>query len=430
MDAESLQNMGFETRMIHGGSAPDIATGARQVPIYQTSSYVFKDPDHAARLFNLQELGYIYSRLTNPTVNALQERLALLEKCVACACTSSGHAAQILAMLPLMGPGLNIIASKKLYGGTFTQFTQTIKKFGWQAKLVDCDNESDVKNAIDESTRAIFCESIANPGGVITDMEMLSKIAHDAMIPLIVDNTMATPYLCNPVDFGADIVVHSTTKFISGNGTAMGGAVCDSGNFDWKKSGKFPTLCEPNEAYHDTVFVESFGNLAYIFHCIAVGLRDLGACLSPQNAFYTLLGLETLSLRMERHCENALKVAEFLHQHPKVNKVSYAGLTHDPYYKNHQKYCPKGAGAVFTVSLKTGFDGAIEFIQALDLFSLLANIGDAKSLIIHPASTTHRQLSQADRDSAGAHDDVIRLSIGIESVDDIIADLEKGLSTI
>src|SRR5690606_21535821 len=333
---------GFDTLQIHAGARPDPATGARQVPIYQTTAFVFRDADHAAALFNLQEVGYIYSRLTNPTVSALAERIATLEGGVGGVCCSSGHAAQIMALFPLMGPGRNIVVSTRLYGGTVTQFSQTIKRFGWSAKFVDTDDLAAVAAAIDENTRAIFCESIANPGGYVTDIPALAAVADKAGVPLIVDNTSATPWLCRPIEMGATLVVHSTTKYLTGNGTVTGGAIVDSGKFDWSASDKFPSLSAPEPAYHGLKFHETFGPLAYTFHSIAIGLRDLGMTMNPQAAHYTLLGIETLSLRMERHVANARKVAEWLETDPRVEFVTYAGLPSSPYHDRAKKICPKG----------------------------------------------------------------------------------------
>jgi len=420
--------LGFETRMIHAGAAPDPATGARQTPIYQTSSFVFKDAAHAARLFSLQEVGYIYSRLTNPTVGALQERCASLEGGVGAVATSSGHAAQILALFPLMSPGKNIVAANKLYGGSINQFSNAFKRFGWEVKFVDSDDLDAVKAAIDDDTRALFCESLANPGGVVTDIEGWAAIASGAGVPLIVDNTMATPALCRPIEHGATIVVNSTTKFLSGNGTSIGGMVIDSGNFDWSSSDKFPSLSEPAPEYNGIKFHEALGPMAFTFFGIAVGLRDLGAAQTPQNAFYTLLGIETLSLRMQRHSENALKVAKHLEGHSAVDYVSYAGLDSSPYNAASKKYLPSGAGAVFTVGLKGGYDAGVGLVDNLQLFSHLANIGDSRSLIIHSASTTHSQLSDADKTAAGAGPEVVRLSIGLENAEDLIADLDQALA--
>ena len=419
---------GFDTLQIHAGARPDPATGARQVPIYQSTAYVFKDADHAAALFNLQEVGYIYSRLTNPTVAALGERIAALETGAGAVCCSSGHAAQIMALFPIMAPGRNVIASTRLYGGTVTQFSQTIKRFGWSAKFVDFDDLDAVKAAIDDDTRAIFCESIANPGGYITDLDAISAISDDAGIPLIVDNTSATPYLCRPIEHGATLVVHSTTKYLTGNGTVTGGCVVDSGDFDWSASDKFPSMSAPEPAYHGLKFHETFGELAFTFHSIAIGLRDLGMTMNPQAAHYTLMGIATFSLRMDRHVENAEKVATWLEGHDAVEAVTYAGLKSSPYYDRVAKICPRGAGALFTVALKGGYDACIKLVDSLELFSHVANLGDARSLIIHSASTTHRQLTTEQQEAAGASPNVVRVSIGIEDVDDLIADLDRALT--
>jgi O-acetylhomoserine (thiol)-lyase len=419
---------GFDTLQIHAGSRPDPATGARQTPIYQTTAYVFRDADHAAALFNLQEVGYIYSRLTNPTVAVLQERIATLEGGVGAVCCSSGHAAQIMALFPLMAPGRNVVASTRLYGGTVTQFSQTIKRFGWSAKFVDFDDLDAVKAAIDDDTRAVFCESIANPGGYITDLDAISAIADAAGVPLIVDNTSATPYLCRPIEHGATLVVHSTTKYLTGNGTVTGGAIVDSGKFDWSASDKFPSLSAPEPAYHGLKFHETFGPLAFTFHGIAIGLRDLGMTMNPQAAHYTLMGIETLSLRMQRHVENAVTVASWLETHPAVDYVTYAGLPSSPYNHRVASICPKGAGGLFTVALKGGYDACVKFVDSLELFSHVANLGDTRSLVIHSASTTHRQLSEAQQVAAGAGPNVVRISIGIENADDLIADLDQALN--
>ncbi|GGL69934.1 O-acetylhomoserine aminocarboxypropyltransferase/cysteine synthase family protein [Wenxinia marina] len=422
-----MTQYGFDTLQIHAGARPDPATGARQTPIYQTTAYVFRDADHAAALFNLQEVGFIYSRLTNPTVAVLQERIATLEGGQGAVCCSSGHAAQIMALFPLMAPGRNIVASTRLYGGTVTQFSNTIKRFGWSATFVDTDDLDAVKAAIDDDTRAIFCESIANPGGYISDLPALAKIADEAGIPLIVDNTSATPYLCRPIEHGATLVVHSTTKYLTGNGTVTGGCIVDSGKFDWSASGKFPSLSEPESAYHGLKFHETFGPLAYTFHGIAIGLRDLGMTMNPQAAHYTLMGIETLSLRMERHVANAVKVAQWLEGHDAVEAVTYAGLDSSPYKSRMGTICPKGAGALFTVALKGGYDACVRLVDSLELFSHVANLGDTRSLVIHSASTTHRQLTEEQQVKAGAAPDVVRLSIGIEDADDLIADLSQAL---
>ena len=419
---------GIETLAVHAGAAPDPHTGARQTPIYQTTSYVFEDADHAASLFNLQLPGFIYSRLTNPTVSVLEERVAALEGGRGGTATASGHAAQILALFPLMHPGDEIVASNKLYGGSLNQIGHSYKKFGWKASFVDPDEPDSFKRAITERTKAIFIESLANPGGIVVDLAAVAKVANDAGIPLLVDNTMATPYLCRPLEHGADMVIHSTTKFLAGNGTAVGGVVVDSGRFDWFQNDKFPSMATPAPEYHGLTFAETFGDTAYTIYGHAVGLRDLGACQSPMNAWLTLLGIETLPLRMERHCANALAVAKFLTGHPAVDWVSYAGLESDRYHALQQRYMPKGAGSVFTFGVKGGFDEGVRVVETVELFSHLANIGDTRSLIIHPASTTHRQLTEEQQKACGAGPEVIRLSIGIESVDDIIADLDRALT--
>lgn len=420
--------LGFDTLAIHAGTAPDPATGARQVPIYQTTAYVFRDAEHARKLFGLQEIGYIYSRLTNPTVSALADRVCALEGGAGAICCSSGHAAQIMALFPLMGPGLNIVASSRLYGGTITQFSQTIKRFGWSAKFVDTEDLLAVENAIDENTRAIFCETIANPGGYVSDLDALARIADQAGIPLIVDNTTATPYLCKPIEHGATLVVHSATKYLTGNGTVTGGVVIDSGKFDWSANDKFPSLSQPEPAYHGLTFHAALGAMAFTFHSIAVGLRDLGMTMNPQGAHYTLMGIETLGLRMQRHVENAKIVAEYLEQDPRVEFVTYAGLQSSPYRKRAESMTPKGAGALFTFAVKGGYDACVKLVDSVKLFSHVANLGDTRSLIIHPASTTHSQLDDEAKIRSGAAPNVVRLSIGIEDVKDIIADLDQALT--
>lgn len=423
-----MTDFSFDTLQVHAGAEPDPATGARQVPIYQTTAYVFKDADHAARLFNLQEVGYIYSRLTNPTISALAGRIAALEGGAGAVCCSSGHAAQIMALFPLMGPGLNIVASTRLYGGTITQFGLTMKRFGWGCTFVDFDDPAAIEAAVDENTRAIFCESISNPGGYITDLDAVAKVADKLGLPLIVDNTLASPYLCRPIEHGATLVVHSTTKYLTGNGTVMGGAIVDSGKFDWSASDKFPSLSAPEPAYHGLKFHEALGPMAYTFHSIAIGLRDLGMTMNPQAAHYTLMGIETLSLRMEKHVANAKAVAEWLENDPRIDYVTWAGLPSSPWHDRVAKICPKGAGALFTVAVKGGYDACVKLVDNLKLFSHVANLGDARSLIIHPASTTHRQLSEEQQVAAGAAPGVVRLSIGIEDVADLIADLDQALT--
>lgn len=418
----------FETLQIHAGAHPDPATGARQTPIYQSTAYVFRDADHAAKLFNLEEIGYIYSRLTNPTVSALADRITALEGGAGGICCSSGHAAQIMALFPLMNPGCNVVASTRLYGGTVTQFSQTIKRFGWSAKFVDFDDTEALAAAIDDNTRAVFCESIANPGGYITDIPAVAAIADKAGIPVIVDNTSATPYLCRPIELGATIVVHSTTKYLTGNGTVTGGCVIDSGKFDWSASDKFPSLSQPEPAYHGLVFHPTLGGMAYTFHGIAIGLRDLGMTMNPQGAHYTLCGIETLSLRMQRHVENAQTVSKWLEDDPRITSVTYAGLPSSPYYDRIPTICPKGAGALFTFGVKGGYDACVKLVDNVKLFSHVANLGDTRSLIIHSASTTHRQLTPEQQTAAGAAPDMVRVSIGIEDANDIIADLDQALS--
>ncbi len=421
--------LGFDTLQIHAGAKPDPATGARQTPIYQTTAYVFRDADHAAALFNLAEVGYIYSRLTNPTVSVLAERIATLEGGAGAVCCSSGHAAQIMALFPLMAPGRNVVASTKLYGGTVQQFSNTIRKFGWSAKFVDFDDLDALRAAIDDNTRAVFCESIANPGGYITDLPAVAAVADAAGVPLIVDNTSATPYLCRPIEHGATIVVHSTTKYLTGNGTVTGGAVVDSGKFDWSAMpGKFPALSEPEPAYHGLKFHEALGGMAYTFYGIAVGLRDLGMTMNPQGAHYTLMGIETLSLRMERHVQNTMTIAKWLEADARVEYVTYAGLDSSPWHNRVATICPKGAGGIFTFAMKGGYDACIKFVNGLELFSHVANLGDTRSLVIHSASTTHRQLTEDQQTAAGAGPNVVRLSIGIEDVADLIADLDQALT--
>ncbi|WP_339632183.1 O-acetylhomoserine aminocarboxypropyltransferase [uncultured Sneathiella sp.] len=418
----------FETLSIHAGAKPDPTTGARATPIYQTSSFVFDDVDHAAELFNLQAFGNIYSRLTNPTNAVLEERVATLEGGATGLAVSSGHAAQLIVFHTLMQPGDEFLASTRLYGGSITQFSQSFKKFDWNATFVDPKDPEDFRKALTPKCKAIFIESLANPGGVMTDIKAIADIAHEAGIPLIVDNTLATPYLCRPIEWGADIVVHSATKFLCGHGNSMGGLIIDSGKFDWSASDKFPTMSQPNASYHGLKFHETFGELGFGIACRALGLRDLGPALSPFNAFLILTGIETLPLRMERHSSNALKVAEYLQKHNKVSWVSYAGLKGDDYYDLAQKYLNGGAGAVLTFGIKGGFDAGVKVVESVELFSHLANIGDTRSLIIHPSSTTHRQLDEDQQVAAGAGPDVIRLSVGIENVEDIIADLDQALA--
>ncbi|MEK1890078.1 MAG: O-acetylhomoserine aminocarboxypropyltransferase [Phyllobacterium sp.] len=419
---------GIETLAVHAGAKPDPATGARVTPIYQTTAFVFDDADHAASLFGLKAFGNIYSRITNPTNAVLEERVAALEGGTAALSVASGHAAQLLVFHTLLQPGDNFVASNKLYGGSINQFGQSFKSFGWQVRWAEGDDPTSFESQIDARTRAVFIESIANPGGIITDIAAVAEIAHRHGLPLIVDNTLATPHLIRPIEHGADIIVHSATKFLGGHGNSMGGIIVDCGTFDWSKSGNYPLLSEPRPEYNGAVLHDTFGNFAFAIACRVLGLRDLGPALSPFNAFQILTGIETLPLRMQRHAENALAVARWLQRHEKVAWVSYAGLPEDPYHALQQKYAPKGAGSVFTFGLRGGYDAGVKFVEALQLFSHLANIGDTRSLVIHPASTTHRQLSDEQKVAAGAGPEVIRLSIGIETVEDIITDLEQALS--
>jgi len=426
--AQGHRVFGFETRSIHAGAAPDPATGARITPIYQTVSYVFEDSDQAASLFNMHSFGHVYSRLSNPTVAVLEERVASLEGGRAAVAAASGHAAQFLIFFTLLEPSDEFVASRNLYGGSLTQFGLSFKKLGWTCHFVDPTHPENFRNAITERTKAIFVESLANPGGVIVDLEGVAQIAHEAGIPFVVDNTLATPFLCRPFDWGADIICHSTTKFLGGHGNALGGVVIESGKFDWKKSGKFPSLTGPEPAYHGLNFYETFGDFGFTTKARAVALRDFGPALSPMNAFLTLTGIETLPLRMERHVANAKAVAEFLAGHDKVAWVSYAGLPSSPFHALARKYLPKGPGAVFTFGVKGGYEAGIRAVEQVQLFSHLANIGDTRSLILHPASTTHRQLTDEQRLAAGAGPDVIRLSVGLETADDLIDDLDQALN--
>ena len=419
---------GFSTLAVHAGAQPDPTTGARATPIYQTTSFVFNDADHAASLFGLQAFGNIYTRIGNPTQAVLEERVAALEGGTAALATASGHAAQVVVFQMLLNPGDEFIAARKLYGGSINQFTHAFKSFGWNVVWADPDDIESFERAVTPHTKAIFIESIANPGGTITDIEAISAVARKAGVPLIVDNTLATPYLIRPIDHGADIVVHSLTKFLGGHGNSIGGLIVDAGTFNWSRERRYPMLCEPRPEYHGIVLHETFGNFAFAIACRVLALRDIGPALSPFNAFLILTGIETLPLRMRQHCDNALAVAEWIAKHPQVAWVSYPGLAGDRYHNLAKKYCPNGAGAVFTFGLKGGYDAGVKLVSNVKLFSHLANIGDTRSLIIHPASTTHRQLNDAQKVAAGAGPDVVRLSIGIEDKEDIIADLEQGLA--
>jgi O-acetylhomoserine (thiol)-lyase len=419
---------GFDTLALHAGAAPDPATGARITPIYQTTAFVFQDVKHAADLFALRAFGNIYTRIMNPTQSVLEAKVAALEGGTAALAVASGHAAQLLVFHTIMQPGDEFVAVRQLYGGSINQFSHAFKSFGWHVVWADAEDLSSIEKALSPKTKAIFIESIANPGGLITDIGGIAKIAQKAGVPLIVDNTLATPYLCKPIEHGANIVLHSLTKFMGGHGNSMGGVIVDAGNFDWSKSGRYPLLSEPNASYHGLRLHETFGNIAFAIACRVLGLRDLGPAIAPMNAFLILTGMETLSLRMQRHCDNALKVAQWLKKQPQVAWVHYAALPDDKHHALYKKYCPRGAGAVFTFGLKGGHEAGVKAVSSVKLFSHLANIGDTRSLIIHPASTTHSQLSQDQLKLAGASPDVIRLSVGIEDVDDIIADLAQAIA--
>ncbi|WP_029002460.1 O-acetylhomoserine aminocarboxypropyltransferase [Azorhizobium doebereinerae] len=421
---------GFSTLAIHAGAQPDPTTGARATPIYQTTSFVFDDVDHAAALFGLQTFGNIYTRIGNPTNAVLEERVAALEGGTAALAVASGHAAQHLVFHTLLTPGDEFVASRKLYGGSINQFNHAFKSYGWEVAWADPDDISSFERAITPKTKAIFVESIANPGGIVTDLKAISAVAKKAGVPLIVDNTLATPYLWRPIEHGADIVIHSATKFLGGHGNSIGGVIVDAGTFDWTASGRYPFLTQPRPEYQGIVLHETFGNFAFAIACRVLGLRDLGPALSPFNAFLILTGIETLGLRVQRHSENALAVARFLAHHPAVAGVSYAGLPGDRYHALAETYLPKGAGAVFTFRLKGGYEAGVNLVSNVELFSHLANIGDTRSLIIHPASTTHRQLSDEQKTLAGAGPEVVRLSVGIEDVADIIADLDQALAKV
>ncbi|UMY17541.1 O-acetylhomoserine aminocarboxypropyltransferase [Methylobacterium organophilum] len=418
---------GFNTLAIHAGASPDPATGARATPIYQTTSFVFDDVDHAASLFGLQAFGNIYSRITNPTNAVLEERIAALEGGTAALAVASGHAAEFLTLHALMQPGDEFVAANKLYGGSINQFNHSYKNFGWNVVWADTDDPASFEAAITPRTKAIFIESIANPGGVITDIAAIAAVAKRHNIPLIVDNTMATPYLIRPFEHGADIVVHSATKFLGGHGNSIGGLIVDGGSFRWEGDERYPMLSKPRPEYAGMVLSETFGNFGFAIAVRVLSLRDLGPALSPFNAFLILNGIETLPLRMQRHSDNALKVATFLKDHPLVEWVSYPGLESDKYHGLARRYTPKGAGAVFTFGLKGGYEAGVKLVSNLRLFSHLANIGDTRSLVIHPASTTHRQLTDAQKSAAGAGPEVVRLSIGIEDPQDLIEDLDAAL---
>ena len=425
---EPGKDYGIETLAVHAGARPDPVTGARVTPIFQTTAFVFDDAERASELFNLQAFGFIYSRLTNPTVSVLEERIAGLEGGRGCVASATGHAAQFLLAVTLMQTGDEFIASRNLYGGSVTQFGVSFKKLGWKVHFVDMTDPENVRKAMTDKVKFIFCENLANPGGIVLDIEKIAAIAHENGVPLVCDNTLATPYLCRPFDWGADLVIHSATKYINGHGNTMGGAVVESGKFDWSQNDKFPNLSQPDEAYHGLTFHETFGDFGFTMKMRAVALRDYGPSISAMAAWNILQGVETLPLRMERHVANALAVAEYLEGHPKVSWVSYSGLKSSPYYDLGKKYLPKGCGALFTFGCKGGYDAGTTVVDKVNIFSHLANLGDTKSLILHPASTTHRQLSEEQLIDAGAGPDVVRLSVGIETIEDIIEDLDQALS--
>jgi O-acetylhomoserine (thiol)-lyase len=425
-EKEQERAFGFNTRSLHAGYQPDPTTKARAVPIYQSTSFVFDDSDDAAALFALQKFGNIYTRIMNPTTAVLEERVASLENGVAGLAMSSGQASQFIAISSLLGAGDEVVSASTLYGGTYTQFEVSFRKLGYNVKFVEPDDPENFRKAITPQTRCLYGETISNPRGNVLDIEAVAKIAHENGIPLVIDNTFATPYVCRPIDYGADIIVHSLTKFMGGHGNSIGGMIVDGGKFDWN-NGKFPQLTEPSSAYHGMKFSEVFGNLAFIIRCRVEGLRDLGPCLSPFNSFLFLQGIETLSLRMDRHLSNTLAVAQYLEKNGLVTWVKYPSLPSSPYYEMARKYTPKGAGAVFSFGIKGGYEAGRRFINSMKMFSHLANVGDCRSLVIHPASTTHQQLSAEDQKAAGVTPDMVRLSVGLEDLDDILWDLDQAL---
>jgi O-acetylhomoserine (thiol)-lyase len=419
---------GFSTRSLHAGHQPDAASNARAVPIYQTTSYVFENTEHAAALFNLQQFGNIYTRIMNPTTGVFEERMAALEGGIGGLATGSGQAAQFLAIASLLDSGDHIVSSSTLYGGTYTQFDVSFRRLGFDTTFVEPDDPENFRKAITPKTRLLYAETISNPRMNVLDIEAVAKIAHEANVPLVIDNTFASPYLCRPIEHGADIVVHSATKFIGGHGTSIGGVIVDSGKFPWDK-GTYPHITEPSKQYHGMKFHETFGNLAYIIKCRVDGLRDFGTSMAPFNSFLFIQGLETLPLRMEAHSKNGLAVAKFLEGHPSVTWVNYPGLESSPYRAQAKKYLPKGCGAILTFGIKGGMEAGKRLIESLKMFSHLANVGDAKSLVIHPASTTHRQLSPEELKAAGVTPDMVRLSVGIEDIEDITWDLDQALAS-
>ena len=420
------RQLGFATKSLHAGHTPDASSRARAVPIYQSTSFTFENSQHAADLFALQKFGNIYSRIMNPTTDVFEQRVAALEGGMAGLATSSGQAAQFLAITSLLGPGDELVAASTLYGGTYTQMDVSFRRLGIDVKFVEPDDPENFRKAITPKTRAVYGETIANPRMNVLDIEAVSKIAHEAGVPLVIDNTMASPYLCRPIEHGADIVVHSATKFLGGHGTSIGGIIVDSGKFPW--SDKFPAITQPSPGYHGMKFAEVFGPLAYIIKVRVEGLRDFGPCISPFNSFLFIQGIETLKLRMDQHCANALAVAEWLGRHPAITWVKYPGLKSSPYYALSQKYLPKGQGSIVTFGIKGGLEAGKKLIDNAKIFSHLANLGDAKSLIIHPASTTHQQLSDEQQLDAGVTKDLVRISVGIEDVEDLIWDLEQAIA--
>ena len=419
-------DFGFETLCLHAGQVPDASTASRAVPIYQTTSYVFNDTDHAASLFNLQTFGNIYTRLMNPTNAALEERVAALENGRAAVATASGMSAQMVALLTLLEAGDQMVAARTLYGGTYSQFDVSFRKLGIETVFVDPDDPENFRRAITDKTKLVYGETIGNPVGNVLDLEAIAAVAHDAGVPFVIDNTFATPYLCRPFDFGADIIVHSATKFLGGHGTTMGGLVVEKGDFDWS-NGKFPGMTEPSPGYHGVIFHETFGDFGFTLKARVETLRTYGPAMSPFNAFMLLQGVETLPLRMDRHVANAQAVAEHLRDHPLVSWVQYAGLPDSPYHALAKKYLPKGPSSIFSFGIKGGLEAGVRFIESLQFLSHLANVGDAKTLVIHPASTTHRQLSEEQQVAAGVGPDMIRLSIGLETLEDILWDIDQAL---
>ena len=420
--------LGFDTLSLHAGQQPDPTTGARAVPIFQTTSYVFPDTEHAASLFNLERVGHIYSRISNPTTAVLEERLAALEGGVGAVCTASGQAALHLAIVTLMAAGHHIVSSASIYGGSHNLFTHTLPRFGIETTFVDPRDADGFAVAIRDNTRLLFAETLGNPGLEVLDISAVADVAHRAGVPLLVDSTFATPWLCRPADHGADLILHSATKFLGGHGIAIGGALIDGGRFDWEASGRFPTLTEPYEGYHGIRFAEAFGPQAFVMRARAEGLRDFGACMSPTTAFHILQGVETLPLRMARHIDNTRRIVAFLGAHEAVAWVAYPERDDHPDHALAGRLLPRGCGAVFSFGVKGGFDAAVSLIESLKLFSHLANVGDAKSLVIHPASTTHQQMDRAALAAAGIGDDLVRLSVGLEDSEDLIADLDRALA--